>query len=41
MVESVVSATEAYLEFEKRNNRFVNMLADNVIPHTSPKYDIG
>ena len=30
MVESVVSASEAYQEFEKRNNRFVNMLADNV-----------
>jgi hypothetical protein len=41
MVESVVSATEAYQEFEKRNNRFVNMLTDNVIPHPSPKYDIG
>ena len=29
MVESV-SASEAYQEFEKRNNRFLNMLADNV-----------
>jgi hypothetical protein len=29
MVESV-SATEAYQEFEKRNNRLINMLADNV-----------
>jgi hypothetical protein len=29
MVESV-SASEAYQEFEKRNNRFVNMLAENV-----------
>jgi len=41
MVESVVSATEAYQEFEKRNNRFVNMLTDNVTHHISPKYDIG
>ena len=29
MVEGV-SASEAYQEFEKRNNRFVNMLTDNV-----------
>ena len=29
MVESV-SASEAYQEFEKRNNRFLNMLTDNV-----------
>ena len=36
-----MSATEAYQEFEKRNNRFVNMLTDNVIHNTSPKYDIG
>lgn len=36
MVESVVSATEAYQEFEKRNNRFVNMLSDNV--SISPKF---
>jgi len=31
MVEGVVSASEAYQEFEKRNNRFVNMLTDTVI----------
>jgi hypothetical protein len=32
MVEALgsVSASEAYQEFEKRNNRFVNMLTDNV-----------
>ena len=32
MVEATasVSASEAYQEFEKRNNRFVNMLTDNV-----------
>lgn len=32
MVEAVgsVSASDAYQEFEKRNNRFVNMLTDNV-----------
>jgi hypothetical protein len=29
-VGSSVSASEAYQEFEKRNNRFVNMLTDNV-----------
>ena len=29
MVDSV-SGTEAYQEFEKRNNRLINMLADNV-----------
>jgi hypothetical protein len=29
MVESV-SASEAYIEFEKRNNRSLNMIADNV-----------
>lgn len=29
MVETV-SSTEAYQEFEKRNNRFLNMLTDNV-----------
>jgi hypothetical protein len=34
MVEGVVSATEAYQEFEKRNNRFVNMLTDNVTFYT-------
>lgn len=28
-VGSSVSASEAYQEFEKRNNRFVNMLTDN------------
>jgi hypothetical protein len=34
MVEAaVVSATEAYQEFEKRNNRFINMLTDNVRKH--------
>ena len=30
METSSVSASEAYQEFEKRNNRFVNMLTDNV-----------
>jgi hypothetical protein len=29
MVEGI-SASEEYQEFEKRNNRFINMLADNV-----------
>ena len=29
MVETV-SSTEAYQEFEKRNNRLLNMLTDNV-----------
>jgi hypothetical protein len=28
-MESSVSASEAYQEFEKRNNRLVNMLTDN------------
>jgi len=27
-----ISASEEYREFEKRNNRFINMLADNVRP---------
>ena len=30
MVDSVVSASEAYQEFEKRNNRLLNMLVDAV-----------
>lgn len=30
MVDSSVSSSEAYQEFEKRNNRLINMLADNV-----------
>jgi hypothetical protein len=34
MVESV-SQTEAYQEFEKRNNRFLNMLTDNVREKTT------
>lgn len=29
MVEQI-SGTEAYIEFEKRNNRFLNMLTDTV-----------
>jgi hypothetical protein len=34
MVEATggVSASEAYQDFEKKNNRFVNMLSDNVRP---------
>lgn len=36
-----MSATEAYQEFEKRNNRFVNMLTDNVTHNKFPKYNIG
>jgi hypothetical protein len=29
MVETIASS-EAYQDFEKRNNRFLNMLSDNV-----------
>ena len=36
METSSVSASEAYQEFEKRNNRFVNMLTDNVTYATHP-----
>ena len=36
METSSVSASEAYQEFEKRNNRFVNMLTDNVTYNTHP-----
>ena len=37
MVEATggVSASEAYQDFEKKNNRFVNMLSDNVRPYNS------
>jgi hypothetical protein len=43
MVEATasVSASEAYQEFEKRNNRFVNMLTDNVRKGNIVKAIIG
>ncbi len=30
MVESIATS-EAYQDFDKKNNRFINMLADNVL----------